>query len=371
MQKPSQAALPPHRIWLFNPEAMRDGDVVLEYGDTIYSRIIRAIDGGPFSHALIWAGNSDFVESVGGGVRILSFERVIIGDPAKWHMLRHADSEIGQRAADAARRMVGKYYNARGAIGSVIPGVRQSRPDALYCSELVAEAYLNAGIDLSADLSPNKVTPRVLLESRLLNEVPLPIIECDAHRRARALRLLNRDEAFKGSLMDKEAEVARAAFSAVKQLLQLIPPVTDKRLKYPPGNLHELIDLLASLPIEAVRAPMDGLLIHLRELGYFHLLEKPAQEVREDIFEAGMQLRLQPSSADGNSVLRADLGRRSREYDLTAQRYLRNAEICERLTDRSPHGLWIELAAMHRRNYQQLLILRTLAQDISSGEEAP
>lgn len=44
-------------LWVLDRDALREGDLLLKLG------------GSPFSHAPIWAGNTDFVESVSYGVR--------------------------------------------------------------------------------------------------------------------------------------------------------------------------------------------------------------------------------------------------------------------------------------------------------------
>lgn len=368
MQKSSNPTPPPDRLWLFDRKALHDGDVVLELGDSLYSRVITGVDGGPYSHALIWVGNTDFVESVGRGVRILSYERVIISDPECWLLMRQPNRQIGARAAQAARRMVSKYYNLLGAMTSVTPTTGVSKADALFCSELVAQAYLDAGLELVPNLPAHKVTPRLLLESSALSRVPPPLLECHERTRMRLLDLLDRDAAHENSLMDVEMRASRAAFAEVEHLLSALPPVPHKDVKNPPGNLHELIDTLAHLPMAKSRKVMDALLDRLQAHGYFHLLDKPFEDVRSAFMHNAMRLRYENMPQDERDDLRSTVRERCEGYGTTAQRYLRNAQICERLFQASSHALWQELAAMHRRNYQHVLILRALGKDLASDE---
>jgi hypothetical protein len=355
-----------NRLWVFDRAKLHNGDVVLELGDGLTSWAISKADGSPFSHALIWAGNTDFVESVGCGVRILSFERIIITDPNRWLLLRQADREIGKRAALAARQMVTKYYNMAGALTSVTEAWGATNEQQLFCSELVAQAYRDAGVDLIPGCQPHKVTPKLLLQSSALSPVDLPLLECDPRSRERAVKFLDRDTAYETSLMAKEARVAREAFAEVATLFETLPPVYGPGLKNPPGNLHELIDLLASIPVEDCRAIMDRLLLSLQVRGYFALLDEPMKEVRETFLSAGMHLRSGNVEPAEREALRKDMLEQCRGYGETAQRHLGNALICEKLNEREMHALWKELAAMHRRNYHKFLMLGAMGTDMSS-----
>lgn len=363
------AKTPAHadRLWLFDRAALQEGDVVLELGEGFKSWAISKIDGSPFSHAMIWAGNTDFVESVGSGVRNLSFARVVIADPERWKLLRQPDREIGRRAALAARRLVTKHYNTLGALASVAPGPGSANFTQAFCSELIAYAYNEAGRELVAGFAPQKVTPRLLLERSILAPVELPILECAPRSRERARELLDRDAAYEASIMANEARVARTAFAVVQPLLASLPPIAIPELANPPGNLHELIDLLAHLPlVDPVRVVLDCLLIALRSAGYFNLLDAPLKDVRETFLNAGMHIRRGNMPSGELDAFRQDMLDQCRGYGETAKRYLDNALICETLTKSTGHALWQELASMHRRNYNQFLALRTMGTDISS-----
>jgi hypothetical protein len=71
----------PRRLWVFDRNSLQEGEVLLELGESLKSRMIARLDGGRFSHPLIWAGNSDFVEAVSGGVRNIAYMRVLIQRP--------------------------------------------------------------------------------------------------------------------------------------------------------------------------------------------------------------------------------------------------------------------------------------------------
>jgi hypothetical protein len=361
-ETPASAA----RLWVFDRGALHEGDVILELGEGFKSWVISKFDGSPFSHALIWAGNTDFVESVGSGVRNLSFARVVIAEPDRWKLLRQSDREIGKRAALAARRLVAKHYNILGALTSLAPGPGSANFTQAFCTELVAYAYHEAGCDLVPGCPPHKVTPRMLLESPVLSPHKLPILECDPKGAEWARKLLDRDAAYETSLMADEVRVARAAFAEVQPFLGCLPPIAIPGLANPPGNLHELIDLLAHLPLEHARVVLDHLVTALRAVGYFNLLDAPMKDVRETFIKSGMQIRWGNMPCSELDALRKDMLEQCRGYGETAKRYLDNALICEKLSKSAGHTLWEELASMHRRNYQQFLALRAMGIDMSS-----
>jgi len=358
----------PERLWTLDPAALRDGDVILEFGGSIKSAIISAFDGGPYSHALIWVGNNDVVESVGGGVRNLSFERVLIEDPALWTLLHQPDRTLGQRAALAARRLVSKHYNTKGAFRSLGPGAGVSDPGAVFCSELVAQAYLDAGVEVVPGLPPQKVTPRALLHSGIFTQMELTLRECDPARIQQLFGSLDRDEAYRDSLMDKEVRVSRAAFADVESLVRGLPLDEPPGVRHPPGNLSELIDALARLPAETSCAVMDALFDSLQSRGYFHLFDRPFADAREHFIKCRIQLQFGGLPNEEREGVRAYLRRTCDGYNSTIQRYLQNALACEGLVMTNPHSLWRALAEMHRRNYQMVLFLRTLGNEAASYE---
>jgi hypothetical protein len=88
-----------NRLWRIDPSKLKPGDVLLERAPTAKSLAIRAATRGEYSHALIWMGNSDFMESVGDGVQPMPYARIVTADPSRWTLLR---LNSNRRAATAA-----------------------------------------------------------------------------------------------------------------------------------------------------------------------------------------------------------------------------------------------------------------------------
>lgn len=51
------------KAWHIDHSALLPGDVLLEAGNTLFGGGVRAINGGDYSHPLLWLGNTDFIEA--------------------------------------------------------------------------------------------------------------------------------------------------------------------------------------------------------------------------------------------------------------------------------------------------------------------
>lgn len=148
--------------------AFQPGDILLLHGgDSPFDRLEKWALSSPFVHCMIYwmetkRGLSLIIESVGKGVVIrplLHYE----GRKLRW--LRHRDSDAGPRAAKAAERIADRadsFYDYRAITRWVLPRLicqklglpmplSWHRNRYFLCSELVAEAYLEAGYPLVPD----------------------------------------------------------------------------------------------------------------------------------------------------------------------------------------------------------------------------
>ena len=130
------------KLYLLDPAGLLAGDILLESGTGFTSAAIRYVDGGNFSHALMWLGGNQLIEAVDCGARLISYTRVIIENPTSWKLLRFTgDAATAAKAAAEARNLAHKRYDTIGAISTTRWRIR-SRPDVtmLFCSQLVAES---------------------------------------------------------------------------------------------------------------------------------------------------------------------------------------------------------------------------------------
>lgn len=153
------------------------GDLVFRRGRSMISRAVLSLDGeSEFSHVAIAVSIANQIRVVhaippegtdSGGVIEEPLESFLIPELASAAALyRPKDAAVGTRAAATALR----YARARTPFDS---GFDLSTPDAMYCTELVWRAYLEAGADLIGGFHERYLLPSRLLmspEFRLIKE---------------------------------------------------------------------------------------------------------------------------------------------------------------------------------------------------------
>ena len=173
--------------------ALQPGDIILSSTNGINSLGIRVLTVSPVSHAALYLGDDTIAEAVGVGIRVRSTSE-FVADESTIVAFRHPG--ITQAHTDAIRAFshaqVGKKYNTAGVVlqapftlqrqfcelplvpslvrDACIRGIAAiqlgaSKNDRFFCSQLVLEAYRQAGLPLtSAD--PRLVSPADLLHMR-------------------------------------------------------------------------------------------------------------------------------------------------------------------------------------------------------------
>ena len=173
--------------------ALQPGDIILSSTNGINSLGIRVLTVSPVSHAALYLGDDTIAEAVGSGIRVRSTSD-FVADESTIVAFRHPG--ITQAHTDAmrtfAQAQVGKKYNTAGVVlqapftlqrqfcelplvpslvrDACIRGIAAiqlgaSKNDRFFCSQLVLEAYRQAGLPLtSAD--PRLVSPADLLHMR-------------------------------------------------------------------------------------------------------------------------------------------------------------------------------------------------------------
>ncbi len=313
---------------------MVDGDIILERGKSLSGAMIAAATGGPYSHALMWVGGSDFIEAMPGAVRAISFARVPVIQPKNWLLLRAKPihSAAASAAAIEARSAAFKHYDTEGAFRTVVGPRRQAAPGARFCSQLIAEVYERCGLSLLPGTAPEAIHPNMLRKIGSHVRTPLPLIPSEnVQPGSYPPEFLDRSSAFRSSGMRREVEIAQTIFSAVEGRLRLvsIPASYDRP---PPGNLHEALDLLPHLtPSEA--APIaDGIVAAMEAEGYFTLLVAPIADMLPRVTQA------------------ARWTAQVETWEHSRQRHLTNAAGCAERYAAMPHPLWTRLQAMYAKN---------------------
>lgn len=172
-------------------DVLEPGDVILSTTTENISRSIRVATGSEVSHAAMYIGNNQVIEAIGDGVIVRDIQ-MALADDSLAVAYRHRDMtpERAQSIVDFATRMARerRSYDAFGllrvaprqlarTICNRLDGsnrdqclaqidrlrVGTDRNDNFFCSQLVLEAYRQAGLTLT-DVEPDWSSPDEILD---------------------------------------------------------------------------------------------------------------------------------------------------------------------------------------------------------------
>ncbi len=178
---------------LITADLLRPGDILLSAASGITSAGVRLLTLAPVSHASLYVGHDGIVEAVGSGVRhrkiadVIAEESVIV-------VLRHPQllQEHGDSIRGFALQKIGRPYDHLGILLQApfsierrlcelpmvpeairnaclhgIATIQLGTPDndRFFCSQLVLEAYRQAGLPLTA-ADPRWISPADILHMR-------------------------------------------------------------------------------------------------------------------------------------------------------------------------------------------------------------
>lgn len=81
-----------------------------------------------------------------------------------------AQNTSGQRIADYAEALYGQAYNVPGALLAVVPRLRTGAPGSYFCSQVIAQIFVDYGLNLLPAMRPDKVKPRDFLTATAVLE---------------------------------------------------------------------------------------------------------------------------------------------------------------------------------------------------------
>jgi hypothetical protein len=351
------------KLWWFDPARLEPGDVVLESSAGLRAKGIRVVDGGDFSHALMWIGGTDFIEAVGGGARVISFARIIVRDPKRWMVLRFTgDQSAGIRAAQEARRIAHKGYDFKGAINTKLKRRKKADHTRLFCSQLVAEAYLRAGVSLVDGFNADMVTPGALQKLSHLVKIDTPLMEISPERHQDIEAFIDRDKAYEQTHMAKEMVTAQEAFATVRKSIGLLSVPANSSVRFPPGNLAELLDVLQVAEGAEADKISDALLSELQRLGYFDFLREPLFYLRIKV--EGDVHRFRAGELSKIDIKEFVTWKTLSRYQETRDRYRNNFQVCQSTFARTNRKLFLRLASMYFINADVIDYIMKLMDEI-------
>jgi uncharacterized protein YycO len=312
---------------LLDASRLELGDVLLESGCDKSAAAVAKATRGRFSHALMYIGGGDVIEAMPSGVRNLQCARIGISEPNNWQLLRvETKNQIyAHQAASVARKHCFKVYDTKGALRTQFAPRQLPSFDRLFCSQLVALAYNEAGLPLFPNGNASAVTPNDLFRCELLEKIDVPLK--DAPREFQKFFDWyggDRSKAYDESIPGKEQAIATQIFNAVREDVLRLEWPRGKR----PGNLPELLDLLLLIRREAANPICSTLLDLMKETDYFELY-KPAMA------EAFIQAHF------------SDLSSQLDSYRLSLDRHRGNAAACKQRFLTTGHEIWRELAQLY------------------------
>lgn len=156
------------RPYVLCPTQLAIGDVILSTQPkglrNLGSWVIRTVTDSKFSHAAIHVGGGFLAEAVyPEGVRLAHARRFIFPNPNQVCILRHnAEEHVLHEVAGHAKSLVFRPYSIKKALVSLLPALSRDE-NGRFCSELVAESFSSAGVNLKMNLiRPDKITPAYL-----------------------------------------------------------------------------------------------------------------------------------------------------------------------------------------------------------------
>ncbi|MGC2809067.1 MAG: hypothetical protein WA303_01680 [Bradyrhizobium sp.] len=169
--------------FVFVPRFVCPGDILLTrvpfdlLDPSTYAGVaIRGATLAPFSHAALCIEPGLMIEAIGTGVCRLALGQTGSRQRRNVKLLRLTldvpDGHIiAQKAAFFGHQYLSRGYSIPGAIGTRIAALRKENRGDLFCSELVARAYREAGYSLLPGKGPGEIAPGDLLKSDALRDV--------------------------------------------------------------------------------------------------------------------------------------------------------------------------------------------------------
>ncbi|WP_421251806.1 hypothetical protein [Aeromonas sp. 600724] len=159
--------------YFLNELKLIPGDIILERGLGIHSKLIMEKTQGSFSHAMIYVGGTLIEATVQGGVYSRVPNRIVVPNENYLRVLRpkaYLDDESKKNLCTYARNMCGSAYSIREALIVTNDNKPQySLTRGQFCSRLVAQAYASIGINLSSNI--DFCSPADIEKSSFLEEI--------------------------------------------------------------------------------------------------------------------------------------------------------------------------------------------------------
>lgn len=160
--------------YIINYKDLLPGDIILESGKKIHSKVIQIYTKSHYSHAMICLTSRSLFHAQSQGIFTLNPQRVLVEEENDLKVLRpkkKLSEKESENIIKFLRNKVGTLYSVKEAIISgkkIRPESSQSQMQ--FCSRLVAQAYLHIGHKIVEN--PNFCQPAEIENSNFFEEVP-------------------------------------------------------------------------------------------------------------------------------------------------------------------------------------------------------
>jgi hypothetical protein len=143
-------------IYALDPQKVRESDIVL-------------LLGTPWGHAALCTQTNELFEAMPEGLHRRLISATYVHKRKQIRVLRPCASldvnAVGKRLADYAEDLYGEDYNFGGALFALLKHLPLESEGKYFCSEVIAQIFMNYGHDLRLGSPSNKVKPRDFLKA--------------------------------------------------------------------------------------------------------------------------------------------------------------------------------------------------------------
>jgi uncharacterized protein YycO len=161
--------------YIIDTNNLKKGDIIFSTSFKIISKTIRFFTKSKYSHVMLYVDNSSIIHADGDGVHAYNLQRLLFDDESHCivYRLKNTTSKNDiDKIVNYMRLLIGRPYTTFEAmLTKFYQGDLKSKK--VFCSRLVAQAYLESNINLVAN--SDYCSPEDMRKSSLLKEVSLPL----------------------------------------------------------------------------------------------------------------------------------------------------------------------------------------------------
>lgn len=147
------------------------GDILLIKGHKKISKLISKYTDSSYSHVCCYVGNKKIIEASIGGVQVNHINKYVNYTIIRYNNPNRSTYKLN-KAVKWMKSQQGKGYDYLGLVGILFSTILKKDRNILdgknryWCSELIADGYIQANMDLDVCKSTYKVSPADLYNNK-------------------------------------------------------------------------------------------------------------------------------------------------------------------------------------------------------------